>query len=141
MWRFALILLPLPAWADSLVATRVIRAQTVITAEDITLVAADLPGALADPAAAIGQEARVAIYPGRGIKASDLGRAAVVERNQIVMLAYRSGALTILAEGRALDRGGAGDVIEVLNLTSRSRVTGQIADDGSVIVGSRSESP
>lgn len=141
MWRFALILLPLPALADSLVATRMIRAQKVITAEDLALVAADLPGALADPAAAIGQEARVAIYPGRGIRASDLGRAAVVERNQIVALAYRTGALTILAEGRALDRGGPGDIIEVLNLASRNKVTGQIADDGSVIVGPRSESP
>lgn len=141
MWRLALILLPLPAQADSLVATRVIRAQTVITAEDVALVAADLPGALADPAAAIGQEARVAIYPGRGIRAGDLGRAAVVERNQIVSLAYRAGALTIFAEGRALDRGGPGDIIEVLNLASRSKVTGQIADDGSVSVGPRSESP
>ena len=141
MWRLALILMPWPALADSLVATRVIRAQAVITSEDVTLVAADLPGTLGDPAAAIGQEARVAIYPGRGIKASDLGRAAVVERNQIVALAYRAGTLTILAEGRALDRGGPGDIIEVLNLSSRSRVTGQIADDGSVLVGSRSESP
>ncbi len=141
MWRLALILLPLPALADSLVATRVIPAQAVIAAEDVTLVAADLPGALGDPAAAIGQEARVAIYPGRAIRAADLGRAAVVERNQVVALAYRAGSLTILTEGRALNRGGPGDIIEVLNLTSRSRVTGQIAADGSVIVGSRSKSP
>lgn len=141
MWRLALILVPLPVLADSLVATRVIPAQAVIAAEDVTLVAADLPGALGDPAAAIGQETRVAIYPGRAVRAADLGRAAVVERNQVVALAYRAGSLTILTEGRALNRGGPGDIIEVLNLTSRSRVTGQIAADGSVIVGSRSESP
>lgn len=141
MLRLALILLPFPALADSLVATRVIAAHAVITAEDITLVAADLPGALGDPAAAIGQEARVAIYPGRAIRSADLGRAALVERNQIVALVYRTGALTILTEGRALNRGGPGDIIEVLNLASRSRVTGRIADDGSVTVASRSESP
>lgn len=135
MWRLALALLPLPVLADSLVATRVIRAHAVVTAEDVALVAADLPQALTDPAIAIGQEARVAIYPGRAVRAADLGAAAVVERNQIVALIYRVGGLTILAEGRALDRGGPGDVVEVLNLSSRTKLTGRIAPDGSVVVG------
>lgn len=135
MWRLALALLPLPVLADSLVATRVIRAHEVVTTEDVALVAADLPDALTDPAAAIGQEARVAIYPGRAVRAADLGTAAVVERNQIVALIYRAGGLTILAEGRALDRGGPGDVVEVLNLSSRTKLTGRIAPDGSVVVG------
>jgi flagella basal body P-ring formation protein FlgA len=135
MWRLLLILAPCPVWADSLVATRVIRAQTVIVAEDIALVAADLPGALGDPAAAVGQEARVSIYPGHAVRAADLGRAATVQRNQIVPLAYRTGALEIVTEGRALGRGGPGDVIEVLNLASRSRVTGVIGPDGTVLVG------
>lgn len=135
MWRLALALLPLPVLADSLVATRVIRAHAVVTAEDVALVAADLPQALTDPAIAIGQEARVAIYPGRAVRAADLGAAAVVERNQIVALIYRAGGLTILAEGRALDRGGPGDVVEVLNLSSRTKLTGRIAPDGSVVVG------
>jgi flagella basal body P-ring formation protein FlgA len=129
------VLAPLAAQADSLVATRVIRAQSVIAAEDVTLVAADLPGALADPAAAIGQEARVSIYPGHAVRGADLGRAATVERNQILPLAYRTGALEIVTEGRALGRGGPGDVIEALNLASRSRVTGVIGPDGVLVVG------
>lgn len=135
MWRLALILLPWPALADSLVATRVIRPLAVLTAEDVALVPADLPEALDDPALAIGQEARVAIYPGRAVRAADLGTAAVVERNQIVTLSYLAGGLSILTEGRALDRGGPGDVIEVLNLSSRLKLTGRIAADGRVIVG------
>ena len=135
MWRFLVLLAPFPALADSLVATRVIQAQTELTADDVTMVAMDIPGAISDAAAAIGQEARVAIYPGRPIRAADLGRAAMVERNQIVPLAYVAGGLTILTEGRALSRGGAGEVIEVMNLASRNTVSAVIGVDGVARVG------
>jgi hypothetical protein len=71
----------------------------------------------------------------RPVRAADLGPPAVVERNQIVGLAYRSGGLAILTEGRALARGGVGDVIRVMNLASRATVTGTIGPDGLVAVG------
>lgn len=135
MWRGVLILLAGPALADSVVATRPIRALAVLTAEDVTLVAADIEGALTEPAQAVGLEARVTIYPGRPVRAADLGPPAIIERNQLVPLTYRSGGLAIVTEGRALARGGAGDVIRVMNLTSRTTVTGQIAPDGTVDVG------
>ena len=134
MWRLWLFLAAGPALADSVVATRPIRARTPIGADDVTLVQADIAGALTAVAGAIGQEARVAIYPGRPVRAADLGPPAVVERNQIVPLTYRSGSLTILTEGRALTRGGVGDVIRVMNLSSRATVTGTIGPDGLVDV-------
>jgi len=135
MWRVLLCLLATPALADSLVATRPIRAQTILVAEDVTLVEAQIDGALGAASAAIGLEARVTIYPGRPIRAGDLGPPAVVERNQIVPLAYRAGPLSILTEGRALARGGVGDVIKVMNLASRTTVSGLIGTDGMVVVG------
>lgn len=134
-----IVLIAQPAYADSLVATRTIRAQTVLTAEDLVLVAAEIPGALADPALAIGQEARVTLYAGRPVAASDLGPPALIDRNQTVALIYRSGGLSILTEGRALDRGAAGEVIRVMNLSSRLTVNGTISPDGSVIVGTVQE--
>lgn len=135
----AVLLTPQTALADSMVATHTIRAQTVLTAEDFTLVDADIPGALTDPQQAIGLEARVTLYAGRPISAADLGSAAMVERNQTVTLVYRSAGLSILTEGRALDRGGVGDVIKVMNLASRTTVTGMIDPDGSVQVNSGNE--
>lgn len=135
----ALMLWPQGALADSIVATRTIRAQTVLAAEDFTLVAAEIPGAMTDPALVIGQEARVTMYAGRPILAANLGAAALVERNQTVSLVFRSSGLSILTEGRALDRGGVGDVIKVMNLASRTTVTGTVAADGSVMVNAGNE--
>jgi len=135
MWRILILLFPTAALGDSVVAARVIKAQTPLVAEDVMLVAADIPGALTDPAQAIGQEARVAIYPGRPVLGANLGPAAMVDRNQIVPLIYQAGRLAIRTEGRALSRGAEGEVIEVMNLASRTKVTGRVGADGGVTVG------
>lgn len=134
-----LVLMASPAVADSLVATHTIRAQATIAAEDFTAVDADIPGALNDPAAVLGLEAKVTIYAGRPLTATSVGAAALVDRNQTVSLVYHSGGLSILTEGRALSRGGAGDVIKVMNLSSRATVSGTIRPDGTVSVTSANE--
>jgi len=134
-----MILAPFSALADSMVATRTIRAHTVLTAEDFTMVEADISGALTDPEQAIGQETRTTLYAGRPISAADLGSAALIERNQTVTLVFRSAGLSILTEGRALDRGGVGDQIKVMNLASRATVIGTVDPDGSVSVNSGNE--
>lgn len=124
-----------PAFGDSVIATRTVRAQAALTADDVTLVSMEIPGALTALDAAIGHEARTVIYPGQPISAEDLKSQAVVDRNQIIPLSYTADGLTILTEGRALARGGVGDVIEVMNLSSRNKVLGHIGPDGVVRVG------
>lgn len=136
MWRLLLILaLAVPAAAESVVATRTIRAKAMIVPEDLTLVNAELPGALTDLAAAVGQEARVSIYAGKPVRPGDLGPPTLVERNQVVTLIYVAGGLAISTEGRALGRGSAQDTIRVMNLGSRTTVSGRIGPDGAVYVG------
>lgn len=136
MLRMALILaLAAPVSAESLVATRTIRAKTLIAPEDLTLVSAELPGALSDPVQAIGLEARVSIYAGKPVRPGDLGPPTLVERNQLVTLVFVSGGLAISTGGRALARGSEGEEIRVMNLGSRNTVTGRIGPDGAVYVG------
>ncbi|MFV0492023.1 MAG: flagellar basal body P-ring formation chaperone FlgA [Pseudorhodobacter sp.] len=130
------LVFPAPTLADSLVATRTIRAQSVLAPTDMALVKAAIPGAMENPDLAIGQEARVTLYAGRAIRSGDLGPPALVNRNQIVTLHFRAGHLGISTEGRALERGGQGDVIRVMNLTSRNTITGRISADGTIHVGS-----
>lgn len=136
MWRLiGAVLLAQPAFGDSVVATRTIRAQAVIGPDDVTVVDADVPGALSDPAQALGQEARVAIYAGKPVRLSDLGAPALIERNQVVTLIYLAGGLAITTEGRALARGSEGELIRAINLASRATVSGRVGPDGAVHVG------
>jgi flagella basal body P-ring formation protein FlgA len=124
------MLTALPARAEVLVPVRTIPAQSVISPVDIQLSDLVVPGAMTDPDAVIGMEARVALYPGRPILPGDLALPATVERNAIVPLVYAAGNLHISTEGRALDRAGPGDVIRVMNLASRTTVTARIGADG-----------
>ena len=131
----ALLGIPLPAAAETLVAARTIRSQAILTAADVTSIAKSIPGTLAFADEAIGMETRVVLYSGRPTRPGDVGPPAVIERNQVVTLLFQRGGLTIVAEARSLGRAGIGDRLRLINLASRSTVTGTVQADGTVTVG------
>ncbi len=129
-----LCLTPLASLAEIVVPTRTIRAKEVIVASDLEIKAVEVNGAVHRPEDLIGQEARVALYPGRPIRPADVGPPAIVDRNDLVTLVFDHVALSITAEGRALGRGAAGERIRVMNLASRTTITGVIRPDGQIEV-------
>ncbi|WP_397541805.1 flagellar basal body P-ring formation chaperone FlgA [Roseovarius salis] len=132
---FALLcVLPCAAWADIVVATRTIRAQTIVTPADVAVKPGEVAGAAIHPGEVIGKEARAALYAGRPIRLADVGPPAVIERNEIVPLIFTRGGLHIVTEGRSLSRATAGERVRVMNLSSRSTVSGRVRDDGRVFV-------
>ncbi len=133
---------PTLAGAESLVATRLIRATEVIAPGDIARRPEPVTGAASRPDQVIGLEARVAIYPGRPVRLADLGPAAVIERNELVQMVYRRGGVIIISEGRALGRGALGDTVTVMNLGSRQSVRGIVTTYGMVeVAGSAGSMP
>jgi len=131
----AFLITPISVAAETLVAARTIRSQAILTAADVTSIAKSIPGTLEFPDEVIGMETRVVLYSGRPIRPGDVGPPAVIERNQVVTLLFRRGGLTIVAEARSLGRAGIGDRLRLINLASRSTVTGTVQADGTVTVG------
>lgn len=125
-----------PARADVLVAARTIPSKSIIAAEDLVLVINDQSGPAMDAQSVIGQEARVVLYEGRPIRRSDIGPAALVERNQIVVTIYENGPLRISTEGRALGRAAEGEPVRVMNIASRKIIMGVVAANGTIFVSS-----
>ena len=129
------LLLPELAAAQAVIATRTLRAGHPLTEADLDIGPQPLaPGLTADPAEVLGMEARVTLYAGRPIPLSALQPPALVERNQLVTLVFRHGGLEIRAEGRALARGAADAPVRVMNLSSRTTVTGRVAGPALVAV-------
>ena len=128
------LILAVPAFADTVVAARTIRPLSILTAGDLTVQGGSLPGAVQRPEAVIGQETRVVLYAGRPVMRGDVGPPALVDRNQIVTLAYYRDGLMIRLEGRSLARAGLGETVRVMNLQSRTTVAGTVRPDGSVLV-------
>ena len=115
-----------PAFASDIVAARNIRAGAIIVAADI--VAPDTVEGLRAAAAYIGQEAARSIYKGQPLDSAELRAPTVVARNAVVTMEFVKGPMTIATEGRALDQGGEGDRIRVMNLLSRRIVTATIVN-------------
>lgn len=130
-----LLLLPFPVAADTVFAARNLRSQTVIKAEDVIMKEGELPGTAGELSQVVGREAKVMLYAGRPITLNDLSDPAVVERNQTVTLVFNRSGLMISTEGRALDRGAAGDLVRALNMSSRSTVHGTVTSDGQILIG------
>ena len=136
MLRFCCFVFLVPTFglADSIGATRTIRAQSVVTEDAISFVVAHYEGAISDPSDVLGLEARITIYSGRPIRPGDVGPPALIERNEIVTLVYAYNGLSILTEGRSLSRAADGERARVMNLSSRKSVSGVVRPDGSVLV-------
>lgn len=128
-----LALIAAPAFADTLVAARTLAAGTVIQDEDVLIQPSDDPGG-ASLGEVLGMQTRAMIYEGRPIHPSRLIEPVLVARNQVIRLAYQTPLMRIEAEGRALEPGQAGQVIRVMNLSSRTTVSGRVEPDGTVIV-------
>lgn len=131
---FCALLFASPAVAETVIAARTLRANTLVSPEDLSISSQDVAGALRDPISAVGLETRVAIYAGRPIRPEHLSEPAIVDRNQKVSLAYRRGGLMIITEGRALQRAARGDTIRVMNVASKTTLSATIAADGTAYV-------
>lgn len=137
--RLSILLLfvsALAVGAQTVVAAHAIRARSIIMPEDLAVLDIDTVGGIADAVDIIGLEARVNLYAGRVIRVSEIGAPAILERNQLVIMVYNIGLLSISAEGRVLDRAGVGDLVRVMNLDSRLTVTGRVLVDGTIEVSS-----
>ena len=134
-----LALLPAPALAEAVIVTHLLEPGVTIAEGDVTLVDADIPGAVTSLEAALGQAVTEVVYPGRPVLLAALGRPKIITRNQRVSLVYQVGGLQILAQGRALSDGAVGEEIRIMNSSSHATVTGTIAADGTVHVSPKKE--
>ena len=134
----ATMVLPQPTSADVVVPARTLRSQSIINASDLLVQPGVSSGTFAKISDLVGLEARVVLYQGRPISISDVGPAAIIERNQSVTIVYSTGSLKITATGRALARGGVGETLKVMNSESRNIVFGMVTNDGNILVQSNS---
>lgn len=83
-----------------------------------------------------GLAARHSVRAGQALRASDLMRPEIVQRNEAVTLVYEAPGLVLTVRGKALDPGAEGDVISVLNSQSNRTVQGTVAGPARVVVRS-----
>ena len=80
----------------------------------------------------LGMSPRFPVRSGEPLRLSDLQPPVVVAKGAIVDMNYVSGALVLLARGRALEDGAIGDTIDIINPRSNRTVQGVIVGPNAV---------
>jgi len=91
-------------------------------------------GVVTDPQRALGLVARKTIFPGQFITLRDLQEKVVIERNQLVDIVVRSGAVTLKGRAKATMDGRVGDTIVCVNPESKEQIQGVVMPTGIVMV-------
>ncbi|WP_338401960.1 flagellar basal body P-ring formation chaperone FlgA [Paragemmobacter straminiformis] len=79
-------------------------------------------GIFTDPAMVIGRRAKVGLGEGQPVLARQLEPVWLVEKGNPLSLTASAGGLSVSAPAEALENGALGDVIRVMNLSSRREV-------------------
>ncbi len=81
---------------------------------------------------AVGRAARRPLRAGEALRAGDLMKPEVVQRNETVTLVYQVPGLFLTMRGKALESGAEGDAVSVLNMHSKRTVHGIVSGPGRV---------
>lgn len=120
----------------AVVLLRSVVRGAVLTAEDVTLAPAGVrgpDGIFTDPAEVIGRRTKAALGAGKPVLLRQLEPVWMVTRGNPVVLVAMAGGLAVSAPAEALDDGGMGDVIRVLNKASGREVKVVVTGRNSVM--------
>jgi flagella basal body P-ring formation protein FlgA len=126
--------------AEVLTLARPLARGEVIKAADVAIERRPRAGigadALTDAAKAVGFAARNTINAGRPLRAADLMKPELVQRNESVTIVYEVPGIVLTVRGKAVDSGAEGDMIDVLNVQSKRTVRGTVVGPGRVVAHS-----
>lgn len=84
--------------------------------------------------AVVGLSTRRSLRAGETLRGADLRPPVLVARNGVVLITLRAGAMSLSAQGRALEEGSRGDVIRVVNLQTRKTIEAHVTGPDTVAV-------
>jgi flagellar basal body P-ring formation protein FlgA len=118
---------------EAAILTRNVDRGEVLKASDV-IVERRPKGEVGGDAAArnqvVGMQMRKPMRAGQPLKAADLAKPDLVQRDEDVTLIYDSAGIYLTVRGKATESGTEGDAVNVLNLQSKRTVSG-------VVVGRR----
>lgn len=125
-------------FGNVVVARQPIARGTILSEDDLRIEERrldELPTTvLTDLESAIGREARVALAAGKPLTVQGLANAVLVKRGDAVRVLVEKGGMRLSIAGEAMDTGGAGERVRVVNASSKRELVGRVVDHGTVSV-------
>jgi len=125
---------------EAMVPARPIAAGEVLKASDLTVARRPksefAANVVTEAAQAVGRSSRRALRPGQAIRAAELVKTEIVQRNESVAITYEVPGIMLTLRGQALEAGAQGDVINVINVQSKKTIRATVVGPGHVTVTS-----
>jgi flagellar basal body P-ring formation protein FlgA len=122
---------------EAAILTRSVERNDVLKASDVTSERrpkAEVGGEAATRSQAVGMRMRKQLRAGQALRAVDITKPDLVQRDDNVTLIYETAGLYLTVRGKALESGTEGDNIGVLNLQSKRAVTGVVVGRDQVAI-------
>ncbi len=117
--------------------TRTLRAGEVIKASDVSIERrpkSEMRGESLAANQVVGMAAKAPLRTGQPVRADDVIRPQIIQRNEAVTVLYEVPGITVTVRGKALESGAVGDVIGVLNVQSNRTVQATVTGPGRVSI-------
>jgi flagella basal body P-ring formation protein FlgA len=114
---------------EAAILTRDVQRAEILKSSDVITERrpkAEIGGDAAARSLAVGMQMRKAVRAGQPLRAADLAKPDLVQRDDNVTLIYESAGLYLTIRGKALDSGTEGDTVNVLNLQSKRTISGVV---------------
>jgi flagella basal body P-ring formation protein FlgA len=119
--------------AEAVIALRAIALGQVIKSSDVMIERRPKSEVIAVEDV-LGFAAKRALKPGQVIRAGDVMKQELVVRNDTVTMYYEAPGMVLTIQGKALDSGSIGDVVNVLNIQSKRTIQATVSGPGRVNV-------
>ena len=122
---------------EAAVLTRSVERNEVLKASDVITERrpkAEVGSEAATRSQAVGMQMRKQLRAGQALRATDLSKPDLVQRDDNVTLIYEAAGLYLTIRGKAIESGTEGDTVSVLNLQSKRTVSGVVVGRGQVSI-------
>lgn len=120
------------------VLTRPVPRDGVLTAEDIKMeripvqrMGANIVVQMKD---VVGMQTKRALRPGQPLRSTDLNTPTLIEKGALITMTFDAPGIKLSNVGRALEDGGSGDIINVINPRSKQTVMARVISQNQVSV-------
>jgi flagella basal body P-ring formation protein FlgA len=122
---------------EAAVLSRPVGRGDIIREADVTVERrekSEVAGEAIDADAVVGLSAKRPLRAGQVLRASDLMKAEVVQRNDHVTIVYQVPGVMLTVRGKALESGAVGELVSVVNVQSNRTVFAEVSGPGLVTI-------
>ncbi|MFK7867350.1 MAG: flagellar basal body P-ring formation chaperone FlgA [Alphaproteobacteria bacterium] len=125
-------LIKIPMTARQIARGQIIHAGDIIYQE---IMESNLsPNAITLAQDLVGKQAKVNIQMGKAVRSNQINEPLLIRRGDQILISLQTDSMQLIAQGRALENGALGELIQVQNMQSKTQIDAVVKGRGRAVV-------